>query len=69
MYFLGIDSGKDLIERLMQIEATRREMVQKGTASIVGGCCGTTPEHIKAIGEAVANVAPRALPQDVSRAA
>ena len=28
--FLGIDSGKDLIERLMQIEATRREMVQKG---------------------------------------
>jgi 5-methyltetrahydrofolate--homocysteine methyltransferase len=27
--------------------------------NIVGGCCGTTPEHIGAIGKAVAPLAPR----------
>jgi len=30
--------------------------------NIVGGCCGTTPAHIKAIAEAVAPYAPRAIP-------
>jgi 5-methyltetrahydrofolate--homocysteine methyltransferase len=33
-----------------------------GLLNLVGGCCGTTPAHIKAIAEAVRNFAPRALP-------
>jgi homocysteine S-methyltransferase len=33
-------------------------------ARIVGGCCGTTPEHIRAIAEAVRGLPPRRLPQD-----
>jgi 5-methyltetrahydrofolate--homocysteine methyltransferase len=33
-----------------------------GLLNIVGGCCGTTPDHIKAIAEAVAPFAPRAVP-------
>jgi len=33
-----------------------------GLVNVVGGCCGTTPEHIAAIAEAVNGIAPRALP-------
>ena len=36
-----------------------REFAQKGFVNIVGGCCGTTPEHITAIADALANIAPR----------
>ncbi len=32
-----------------------------GLVNIVGGCCGTTPAHIKAIAEAVDGVAPRSI--------
>jgi len=39
-----------------------REFAESGLLNIVGGCCGTTPEHIRAIGEAVAGLPPRALP-------
>jgi homocysteine S-methyltransferase len=35
-----------------------RHMIQAG-AKIVGGCCGTTPEHIKAIAEGIRPLAPR----------
>ena len=38
------------------------EFATSGLVNIVGGCCGTTPPHIKAIAEAVARVAPRPLP-------
>ena len=38
------------------------EFARSGLLNLVGGCCGTTPAHIKAIAEAVAGVAPRALP-------
>ena len=34
-----------------------------GLVNVVGGCCGTTPEHIRAIAEAVAGVAPRPVPR------
>ncbi|HCG71459.1 MAG TPA: methionine synthase [Gammaproteobacteria bacterium] len=37
------------------------EFAQAGWLNIVGGCCGTTPEHIAAIVNAVDGVAPRAL--------
>ena len=33
-----------------------------GLVNIVGGCCGSTPDHIRAIAEAVRNVKPRAIP-------
>ena len=39
------------------------EWAQAGFLNIVGGCCGTTPEHIAAIAAAVANVPPRQLPE------
>ncbi len=38
-------------------------MAREGLLNIVGGCCGTTPAHIRAIAEAVAGMPPRALPQ------
>src|SRR6185503_19668087 len=39
------------------------EWARSGWLNIVGGCCGTTPEHIRAMGEAVAGAAPRAAPK------
>jgi 5-methyltetrahydrofolate--homocysteine methyltransferase len=38
-----------------------KEWAESGFLNIVGGCCGTTPAHIKAIAEAVADVKPRQL--------
>ncbi len=38
-----------------------REFAQSGFLNIVGGCCGTTPDHIKAIAEAMAECRPRTL--------
>lgn len=35
------------------------DFAAQGWLNIIGGCCGTTPEHIKAIADAVANHAPR----------
>jgi 5-methyltetrahydrofolate--homocysteine methyltransferase len=46
-----------------------REFAASGLLNIVGGCCGTTPAHIRAIGEAIADLPPRALPLAASRAA
>ncbi|MEO8896036.1 MAG: dihydropteroate synthase, partial [Rhizomicrobium sp.] len=39
------------------------EFARSGLVNIVGGCCGTRPEHIKAFGEAVAGVKPRVIPE------
>ncbi len=39
-----------------------KEFAQSGFVNIVGGCCGTTPAHIEAIAAAVADVAPRPIP-------
>ncbi|MFZ1908476.1 MAG: methionine synthase [Burkholderiales bacterium] len=38
------------------------EWARSGWLNIAGGCCGTTPEHIEAIAEAVRGVAPRVIP-------
>ncbi|MCF0175304.1 MAG: methionine synthase [Bacteroidales bacterium] len=38
-------------------------IARRGLVNIVGGCCGTSPEHIAAIAGAVAGVSPRALPE------
>jgi 5-methyltetrahydrofolate--homocysteine methyltransferase len=39
------------------------EWAENGWLNIVGGCCGTTPEHIKAIAEAVSGHPPREVPE------
>jgi 5-methyltetrahydrofolate--homocysteine methyltransferase len=38
------------------------EWAENGFVNIVGGCCGTTPDHIRHIAEQVATIKPRALP-------
>ena len=39
------------------------EFAEFGLLNIVGGCCGTTPDHIRAIASVVAGITPRQLPQ------
>ncbi len=39
-----------------------KEWAESGFLNIVGGCCGSSPAHIKAIAEAVTDVAPRKIP-------
>jgi 5-methyltetrahydrofolate--homocysteine methyltransferase len=39
-----------------------REWAQNGWLNIVGGCCGTTPAHIRSIAEAVRGIPPRKVP-------
>jgi 5-methyltetrahydrofolate--homocysteine methyltransferase len=43
------------------------EFAESGLVNLVGGCCGTTPEHIRALREAVATTAPRKVPTIPSR--
>jgi len=43
------------------------EWADAGLVNVVGGCCGTTPEHIRAIAEAVAGKTPRKVPSPVRR--
>ena len=51
----GFDETPDVTSRLLH------EFAREGLVNIVGGCCGTTPEHIGAIGQAVGPLAPRAV--------
>lgn len=46
-----------------QMAESVRKMALAGYVNIVGGCCGTTPEHIKAVAEAVKGISPRAIPE------
>jgi 5-methyltetrahydrofolate--homocysteine methyltransferase len=54
----GFDETPDVTSRLL------REFAEEGLVNIVGGCCGTTPEHIGAIHQAVGSVAPRGIVRD-----
>ncbi|WP_392567006.1 methionine synthase [Utexia brackfieldae] len=54
--FGGYDLEPD--EMALQIQ----EWASAGLLNIVGGCCGTTPDHIAAIAKAVANIKPRIAP-------
>lgn len=45
-----------------QMAESVRKMALAGSVNIVGGCCGTTPKHIKAVAEAVRGISPRAIP-------
>lgn len=51
----GFDETPEVTSRLLH------DFVAEGLVNIVGGCCGTTPEHIAAIGQAVAAVPLRKL--------
>jgi 5-methyltetrahydrofolate--homocysteine methyltransferase len=44
-----------------------REWAETGTVNIVGGCCGTTPEHIAALARVAAEYPPRRLPEPSRR--
>lgn len=46
-----------------QMAESVRKMALAGSVNIVGGCCGTTPEHIKAVAEAVKGISPRVIPE------
>ena len=49
-------------EAAEETAAQVREWLDDGLVNVVGGCCGTTPEHIAAIAWAVAGSTPRAIP-------
>ena len=55
------DTGFD--ELPSDTSALLREFADAGFVNIAGGCCGTTPEHIKAIAELLAEATPRAVPE------
>ena len=46
-----------------QMAATVKEFAESGFLNIVGGCCGTSPAHIKAIHDAVIEITPRQIPE------
>ncbi|NDI21526.1 MAG: methionine synthase [Betaproteobacteria bacterium] len=52
----GFDETPEITARLL------KEFAQSGFVNMAGGCCGTTPEHIAAIADAVKGLAPRRVP-------
>ena len=59
---LHIELGQ-LAAAAAETAAQVREWLDDGLVNVVGGCCGTTPEHIAAIAEAVKGRAPRVVPK------
>ena len=53
--FGGYDESPEDMARVL------KEFAQSGLVNIVGGCCGTTPEHIRVIAESLAGIAPRVV--------
>ena len=53
----GFDETPDVTSALL------KDFADSGFVNIAGGCCGTTPDHIRAIAETVASIAPRKLPE------
>ena len=53
----GYDEGPETTSSLL------REFAQSGLVNVVGGCCGTTPDHTKAISAAVTGLPPRDVPE------
>ncbi len=58
----GFDETPDVTSALLM------EFAQAGFVNIAGGCCGTTPDHIRAIAAAIDGLPPRQIPQDSARA-
>jgi 5-methyltetrahydrofolate--homocysteine methyltransferase len=59
--FGGFDETPEITSSLLG------EFAHAGLVNVVGGCCGTTPEHIEAIAAAVRDVPPREVPRDERR--
>ena len=55
--FGGYDETPEIMAPML------REFAEAGLINMVGGCCGTTPDHIHAIAGTVADVAPREVPE------
>ncbi|MFZ1180968.1 MAG: methionine synthase [Herbaspirillum sp.] len=53
----GFDETPDVTSALL------KDFAESGFINAAGGCCGTTPAHIKAIADTVAGIAPRKVPQ------
>jgi 5-methyltetrahydrofolate--homocysteine methyltransferase len=45
-----------------ELSAHLKEWAETGLVNILGGCCGSTPEHIRQLAQAVAGISPRQLP-------
>jgi 5-methyltetrahydrofolate--homocysteine methyltransferase len=54
--FGGYDESPEMMAEMIG------EFARAGIVNIVGGCCGTKPDHIAAFGKAIAGVTPRAIP-------
>ena len=54
--FGGYDESPEQMAEMIE------EFARAGIVNIVGGCCGTKPDHIAAFGKAIAGVTPRAIP-------
>ena len=46
-----------------EMSAIVSEFASSGLVNIIGGCCGSTPEHIRAIADSVRDMAPRVIPE------
>jgi 5-methyltetrahydrofolate--homocysteine methyltransferase len=55
--FGGYDEGPETTSRLLH------EFTDAGWVNVVGGCCGTTPDHIRAISAMTRSLAPRQVPE------
>jgi 5-methyltetrahydrofolate--homocysteine methyltransferase len=61
------DTGYD--ETPAQTSRLLADFARSGFVNLVGGCCGTTPEHIRAIADAVKTLPPRPLPEQAAESA
>src|SRR5205085_9352117 len=59
----GPDGETTFPEQPEPLANTLAEFVERYGVGIVGGCCGTTPEHIKAIADRVRGLTPRPRPE------
>jgi 5-methyltetrahydrofolate--homocysteine methyltransferase len=55
--FGGYDESPEFMARMLG------EFAEAGLVNVIGGCCGTTPDHIRAIAAAVADKKPREVPK------
>ncbi|GGI18926.1 methionine synthase [Oxalicibacterium faecigallinarum] len=53
----GFDETPDVTSSLLE------EFANSGFVNVAGGCCGTTPDHIRAIAETVKSIKPRDIPE------
>lgn len=54
-------------ESCLDFNKRANRLAKEGRINLIGGCCGTTPEHIKTIKSAVDGISPRILPQQKIR--